>query len=392
MNDYTRRDEIRWNVIAATILVFCVSAVVLLLVTAKQPRVPDVAAQASADRAVAMAQEASLCPARVDALLHELSLTEDLLTRLRMRSVKTSDAHWTQLQNTIQAAKTLLPCKAMLADTQRSGGNQAAAWTAVQLLADVVLPDPSSDGDGPAEFATRFASWNKINPVEGLRAVTKSAAEALAQEADDQRRAAAVATIPATPPPRVLTREQAIGICAALALLQLALSYLSVRARSLARFSALYPLRDLRAEHQAGLQAAMILRLGAQRDAGFPGAVIGTAVLSLVATLALQPPDADAAVGGALLGLLVGMLAQALAEWTLAASRWRERSLEIAEVEKPVLSMVLVLGAIAEGREHEFLEYFLGLSEIEAAAVVENLAQTAEERILSGARRPGVTG
>src|SRR5690606_1748276 len=66
-------------------------------------------------------------------------------------------------------------------------------------------------------------------------------------------------------------------------------------------------------------------------------------------------------------------------------TRWRERAAEIADLEKPSIPIVLVLGGVRQGSEANFLEFLNGLAPNEAAATIERLAAREEEQILMAA-------
>ena len=61
MNEYTRGEEVRSTLIASVILILCVAAAVILLVSAKGKVIPDPAARAAAKAAEEKSTKAQTC-------------------------------------------------------------------------------------------------------------------------------------------------------------------------------------------------------------------------------------------------------------------------------------------------------------------------------------------
>ena len=133
-----------------------------------------------------------------------------------------------------------------------------------------------------------------------------------------------------------------------------------------------------------GLHAAAILKLAGQHNGGEPGMVMGAGFGGLIAAL-IQPADADLFVAGVMGGLLIGLGIQWGYRILTGASKWRRRSTELADIEKPGIPIVLALSSVNTGLESQFLSFFNELPPADAAATVEKLASQAEERILAAA-------
>ena len=156
------------------------------------------------------------------------------------------------------------------------------------------------------------------------------------------------------------------------------------------RAKLLLALRRFANTPEAGLQAAAIVRLAAHHNGGEPGMVLGAALGGLLAAL-LAPSDnpnvfmADLFVAGAMGGLLLGLAGQWIVRTVFAVARWRQRTQELGEVEKPTIPVALVLGGVSHGLEKQFLRYFEALPIGDAAAWVQTVATQAEEQILAAA-------
>src|SRR5439155_27042071 len=137
-------------------------------------------------------------------------------------------------------------------------------------------------------------------------------------------------------------------------------------------------------------QAAAIGRLAAHHNGGEPGIVMGAALGGLFAAL-LAPTDnpnvfiADLFVAGSMGGLLMGLGAQWVVRTVVGVNKWRDRSKELGDIEKPTIPVALVLGGVTPGLEKQFLRYFEALPIGDASMVVQKLAAQAEEQILAAA-------
>jgi len=72
VNEYTRREEVRWTLIASLLMVLFIAPAVVLLVTAKGKPVPDPAARALAEDAETRIKPAHQCVVAADKLGEEL--------------------------------------------------------------------------------------------------------------------------------------------------------------------------------------------------------------------------------------------------------------------------------------------------------------------------------
>ena len=70
-------------------------------------------------------------------------------------------------------------------------------------------------------------------------------------------------------------------------------------------------------------------------------------------------------------------------------SRWRQRTQELGDIEKPTIPVALVLGGVSPGLEKQFLRYFEALPIADAAQWVQKVAAQAEEQILAAADAAG---
>jgi hypothetical protein len=67
------------------------------------------------------------------------------------------------------------------------------------------------------------------------------------------------------------------------------------------------------------------------------------------------------------------------------AGRFRIRAKELGDVEKPTISIDLVVNAVTPGLEKQFLRYFEAQPMPNASAIVQKLAAQAEAQILAAA-------
>ena len=118
--------------------------------------------------------------------------------------------------------------------------------------------------------------------------------------------------------------------------------------------------------------------------------VVGAALGGLLAA-GLSPTDnpnifiADLFVAGSMGGLLIGLAGQWLLRTLSGVSRWRERTKELGDIEKPTIPVALILSGVTPGLEKQFLRYFEALPVGDAATVVQKLAAQAEEKIIAAA-------
>ena len=74
MNEYTRREEVRWTLATGAVLLLAVAISVVVLATARGPIVPDPEARARADRLAGQAKEAAACSTAALKLQEEIGV------------------------------------------------------------------------------------------------------------------------------------------------------------------------------------------------------------------------------------------------------------------------------------------------------------------------------
>jgi hypothetical protein len=414
VNEYTRREEVRWTLIASLLMVLCIAPAVILLVTAKGRLVPDPEARRVADEAVEKIKPAHTCvvsaeklqteidPFKATAKAAHLDANEEpppdpknkkrqtITAKLRGAAKDLKDKEkepdvalaWGAAQPSAKAAKHLAACRATVEAAAGQRDETTAAWEAVAKGA-AVQPAADDKKEELAAARTLLKLWDGI-AIDKIVAQAKDAEEAAKKSADDLNAKAGTAFVREPIPDGLVPRRLAVGIGVGLSVIALLLSYLSVRVSSNRRLMTLVPLREAAKTSQPGLHAAAVLRLAAQPNGGLPGAVIGGALGGLVAA-AVAPIDTDVFIGGVMSGFLFGLGAQFVLRLAGGANEWRQRATELAEIEKPAIPVVLVLGGVNPGLEAPFIKFFTGLSDAEAATTVEKLAAQAEERILAAA-------
>jgi hypothetical protein len=252
------------------------------------------------------------------------------------------------------------------------------------------VKDPAAIASDQEAATQKLASLFKETEPAKLEAHADAAKTALAaavQNATTQRQSD---IIQAPLPQGLFPRGAAIGVGVGVALIALIISYVSVRSASVRRGKTLVALRRFANTPEAGLQAAAIVRLAAHHNGGEPGMVLGAAIGGLLAALAAPTENpnifiADLFVAGAMGGLLIGLAAQWLVRTLTGVARWRERTKELGDIEKPTIPVALILGGVTPGLEKQFLRYFEALPVADAATVVQKLAAQAEEQILAAA-------
>jgi len=393
VNEYTRRDEVRWMLLTAVALVLCIAAAIVLLTTARGPMVHDPAARQAADDASAQSEAFMGCKASATKLSEELAL---LMSHAKTVNIepeigddgkpkpkpkgadKTPDIAWPVAEPTHKYAASLMRCRA--ASDEATGGKAPKGWDAVGAAAKVAVPTKDDD-EAQIKASREVKRALSETSLEELGAAVVEADKVLADRAAAARSNAATAKIRQPLPPGLLGRKAAIATGLGLALVGLLVSFFSVRAASRRRATALIPLRAAAKTTHRGHQAAAILTLSAHHNGGEPGLVLGAAIGGLTAAT-LSRADADWFVVGVMAGLIIGLVFQLVARVVIGLSPWRARATELSEVEKPTLPIVLVLKGVNEGHEEQFVGFLLRLQPTEAAAADEQLAAQAEERIL----------
>jgi hypothetical protein len=415
VNEYTRREEVRWTLIASLLMVLCIAPAVVLLVTAKGKPIPDPAARRMADDADARIKPAHACVVAADKLGEEIGAfkasakaahvdatdadadagapapkvpkkqsVQGRVTRKLQEKDKEPDVTlaWTAAQPSQKAAKVLAGCRVTVEATAGQRPEAAPTWDAIAKAA-AVQPATADKTEELAAARTLLRVLGDLS-FDAIAQQTKDAEVAAKKQAEDLGAKADQATVREPLPDGLVPRRLAVGIGVGLSVIALLLSYLTVRVVSNRRLATLVPLREAAKTAQPGLHAAAVLRLAAQPNGGLPGAVIGGALGGLVAA-AVAPIDTDVFIGGVMSGFLLGLAVQFLLRILAGASRWKQRATELAEIEKPAIPIVLVLSGVNPGLEGAFIKFFNGLSPADAASTVEKLASQAEERILAAA-------
>ncbi len=421
MNEYTRREEVRWILFSAVTLVACVGASMASLVTASGPIVPDAKARAAANDAAAKVAPLDGCSVTATKLAAEFpqfkkveetaqaapSSTDPpkqtpgsphagwvwspqqkrMIPPPEPKKTKVDDNSglaWPGAQAMYGFARELAPCEAAVRSAGPLADDADTGWKAIATVAAVTDPG-ASDKDAQKAAAKTVYEALRDAPVDRVASSVTDAGKSLQAAADAAAKKADGATTQKPLPRGLLGREVALAAGVLIGLLALLVHFFSLRATSNRRGRLLLALRPSATTAQRGLQAAGLLRLASESNGGEPGMVFGAALGGLLASI-LARQDADWFVVGVMGGLVIGLLVQIAARAaTGPEGRFRARSLELAEVEKPTVPIVLVLETIAKDREDEFLEAFLALTQEQQAENVEKMAQQAEERILVAA-------
>lgn len=401
MNEYTRREEVRWTFVASTILVLCIAIAVIRLVTVQGKLVPDTKAQEAAQQTEARAVAMHTCSEQADSLVTELAIFNKAAETAKLQAEpekpgskkkkptakdKEKEAllelAWGNAAPSHKLTIKLAQCRQPVESAVGAKAPATPAWDAI--LKAAAVPAPGDDNKAQVETARTLHSALGAAPVAELAKHVKEAEATLKDLAAKQTAAAATAMIREPLPKGIMSRQAAVGVGVGLCVLTLLLSYVSVAVASSKRASALIPLREAARHGKAGLQASAILRIASAHNGGEPGLVMGAALGGLLTAL-LAPADADVFVGGVMGGLLFGLGVQWALRIAIGPARWRIRATELAEIEKPTTPIVLVLSTVNPGLEPQFLQFFKGLSPEDAAMTVEKLAAQAEEKILAAA-------
>ena len=402
MNEYTRREEVRWTFAASTVLVLCIAIAVIRLVTVQGKLVPDVAAQNLAQQTADKAAALRPCAEQADNLVNEVGIFNKAAQTAKLQAENDKqkpgskkkaakdqkekeqllDLAWTSAVPSYKLAIKLAQCRQPVETATSVKPASAPGWDAV--LKAAAVPNPGEDTKAQGEAVRTLQTLFAEAPFDKVAAQAHEAENALKDLAAKQKATAETAMVREPLPKGVLSQKAAIGIGVGLCVLTLLLSYVSVAIASSKRAASLIPLRDAARQGKAGLQAAAILRIAAAHNGGEPGLVIGAALGGLLTAL-LAPADSDLFVGGVMGGLLFGVGVQWALRFALGPARWRGRATELAEIEKPTTPIVLVLSTVNPGLEPQFLQFFKGLSVEDAATTVEKLAAQAEEKILAAA-------
>jgi len=410
MNEYTRREEIRWTLVTVGILVPAVAIAVWRLATVEGPLVPNPASVQAAEQASKRASGYRSCTKAAEKLSKEVPTFQAMAEVAKREAAEAREARerdrrrrrdddeepievripWSAAQLVYLPAKNLAPCREQTAAAAGARSEADGAWKAVTAAAALAPPE-RGDHEQEAEAAKKLLEvFDKDLPLDALVTHTADAQKQLEDEADKKRKIAATDKVHQPIPDGLFPRGVAIGVGVGVALAALLISYISVRSASRRRARALIGVRRFANTPEAGFQAATIVRLAAHHNGGEPGMVLGAALGGLVAAIAVPLLGHDLFVGdlfvaGAMGGLLLGLAAQWLVRTLAGVAPWRKRTLELGSLEKPTIPLALVISGVRPGLEKQFLRYFEALGMADAAAVVEKLAAQAEERILAAA-------
>ncbi len=397
MNEYTRREEVRWTLTTAAVLLLAVAIAVVVLATARGAVIPDPEARARAERLSVQAKDAAGCSTTALKLQEEIGIFKNLAKASRIQDDgKGADdpgasVAWAAASPSHHRATQLAACRAMVEDAVGVRPAASSGWASV-VKAGAMKAPRTGDKDAERAAARSLLSTLQDAPVEAVQRQVADAAKDLSARATEADTTASNAMVRAALPKGVLGRQVAVVIGVVLCLAALLVSFFSVRAASVRRAALLIPLRSGPGGAHRGLQAATILRLSGEANGGEPGVVLGAALGGLLAAITARI-DADWFVIGTMGGFVVGLGFQLLLSVVHGQTRWRERASELSELEKPAIPIVLVLGGVRQGLEASFLDFLNGLPPSEAAATIERLAAREEEQILMAAEaqafRPG---
>jgi hypothetical protein len=406
LNEYTRREEIRWTLVTVFILVPAVAVAIVRLVLAEGPMVTDPASILAETEAKQKVEAYKTCRRAAGKLKDEVSVfksraaaaekaaKEESEKKNRFRRKKEPlewEIPWTAAAPVLKHARSLhkARCRSATEAAVKKDDRATPAWKAVRKAAKIKDPGDSKKRQ-QAAAKLLLQQFDNETAIAKLKKHAEKADKRLAanSKAASDKRAKALVRAPL--PHGLFPRGAAIGVGVGVSLAALIISYISVRSASMRRGKTLIALRRFANTPEAGLQAAAIVRLAAYHNGGEPGMVIGSALGGLAAALLSPTNDpnifiADLFVAGSMGGLLIGLAAQWLVRTLTGVGQWRERTKELGDIEKPTIPVALVLGGVTPGLEKQFLRYFEALPVADAATVVQKLAAQAEEQILAAA-------
>jgi hypothetical protein len=401
VNVYTRREEMRWTIIALVVLVLSTAGSVVRLVTAQGKVIPDPASAAAAKAAETRVGQAKSCLKAAEQLNTELPVLKSSAKAVRMdkpdagatlrgrkpppppKDNEILEIAWPVARPSHKEAKNLVAgqCRALVEGVTGAKPDAGKGWDAI-IAASAI--SPGEDYKSQVEAARKLFAALAEAPIDKVLEATKEAEASLKKVSDAETEKAKNASVREPLPKGLLQRELAVGLGVLLGVITLLVSFLSVRAAATRRVATLLPLREAAKTGNTGAQAATILTLAAQHSGGEPGLVMGAGLGGLAAAV-LIPVDADVFVAGVMVGLLLGLGLQWTFRLALGLSNWRRRATELADIEKPAIPIVLVLQTVNVGLEGQFWSFFSNLPPAEQAATVARLASQAEEQILAAA-------
>jgi hypothetical protein len=407
LNEYTRREEIRWTLVSVILLVPCVTISFARLWVAEGPlvtnpeairveqeaRAREEAFKGCVRAATGLADNVDVFRKRALRAEREAEQEADRLRKMR-RVAEAAEVQpvfpWAVASEVLKNADALHKGRCRDTADEASPADKAAneAWNAASRAGR--LPDPGNNEKKQQRVAADLWKRLKEAPVEKLVEHVQAAQKKLHADVETRAGKRKDDLVRAELPTGMLPRGAAIGIGIGVALAALIISFVSVRTASVRRARALVSVRRFANTPESGLQAATIVRLAAHHNGGEPGMVVGAALGGLIAAL-LSPTDnpnvfmPDLFVAGAMGGLLIGLAGQWVTRAAVGVGRWRERTRELGEIEKPTIPIALVLGGVQAGLEKQFLQYLSSLSLADGANVVQRLAADAEAQILAAA-------
>lgn len=407
MNEYTRREEIFWTLVSVCILVPATvgASVALWRARAQGPLVPDPVAIENFRKAEAADADfnKARCTKVATKLGEEVAVFKQRAARAekdardaleKARKPVTTPLDYTvpiqPAQLVLKQAKALVNanCRKLTEEAAGVSQNAAPGWKAAESAA--ALPESGNEAAQQKMGRDLLALVKDEARLKSIALHAEAARASLQKKLTSAREEANTRTKRIEPAEGLFPFKTALGLGVLLPVVALVVSYLSVRSASMRRGKLLVALRRFANTPEAGLQAAAIVRLAANHNGGEPGLVVGSALGGLLAAV-LAPSDnpnvfmADLFVAGAMGGLLVGLAGQWLVRTVLGVQRWRERTQELGDVEKPTIPVALVLGGVTPGLEKQFLRYFEALPIGDASVWVQKLATQAEEQILAAA-------
>ncbi len=398
--NYARKEELRTSLVALLVFLSTMSAAVVVVARTPPALEVDSARLQQAQTSVAEAAAAEKCARSVRELANESSLFQKTGASARLRSeppppppprakpgpqpppgpgpdVKLALGGATALQKKAAGLATCrqsFPASGLSSDATR-------AITQLEKLASLTVPPPSAPEATQLPFA-REVLLSAEAPFDTLHTELLALAERRSAEA---RAAEEQAKTPSKPVQAgLLPRNTAIGAGAGVGLLAVVLSLLSLRVASNRRSVVLAPMREAARQGKAGEQALAVAKLAAERNGGEPGLVMGAGVFALVGAL-VAGRDPDVFVAATMGGCVVGAGLQFAVRLVRGASGWRARLVELGELEKPALSMVLLSQSVEEGKEEQFVQFLRSNPPEVATDAIEKLVQVAEDRILAQA-------
>jgi hypothetical protein len=411
LNEYTRREEIFWTLVSFCILVMSVVGDTLKFGCApgKGPMIQDPIAlealrraeTADADfaksrcakTAVKLSEEVAVFKQRAAKAEKEAKDAAEKAEKSRKPGNPTPapevELPTQPAQSVLKQAKALVAsnCKKFSEDAAGVSQRAAAGWLAAETTAAL-----SEGGDEKTQQRTARDVLSQFKDELRAKSIAlhTDAARLSLEKKLTKAREDSTRLKEGEPSVGLFSLKAAILVGVLLPVVALVISYISLRSASLGRAKLLVALRRFANTPEAGLQAAAIVRLAANPNGGEPGMVIGASLGGLLAAWLAPSHDpnvyrADLFVAGAMGGLLVGLAAQWLGRLIIGEKRWRSRTQELGDIEKPTIPVALVLGGVSLGLEKQFLRYFEALPIGDAAVWVQKLATQAEEQILAAA-------